>query len=243
MNIEKELKEAFENVSKDILVLTAGHNHVMDRIEALEIYCFGKISVYDKPTKECSDCSYNDAEFCNPPNNCVDKDMFKPREKPKDSELRIEWITDEFGCRNPINTNPKRVYNLKKEIERLKSENKARGISIVNQVEIIDDLNNQKKYLNIEIDAQQKEIDGLKSEKEPMEDRDLPFMLIVEKALKYLNGWRPGNAGIDNKNIIEILEGKSDPEAALKAHEDPYRDPPITKDDWEVRDENERKEP
>ena len=42
------------------------------------------------------------------------------KEKLKDSELRIEWITDKYGCRQPINTNPKRVFALKEENEQLK---------------------------------------------------------------------------------------------------------------------------
>ena len=42
-------------------------------------------------------------------------------EKPKDSE-RIEWISDEYGCRHPINTDPKKVFLLNKEIEQLKYE-------------------------------------------------------------------------------------------------------------------------
>ena len=44
------------------------------------------------------------------------------KEKLKDSELRIEWITDKYGCRQPINTNPKRVFALKEENEQLKKE-------------------------------------------------------------------------------------------------------------------------
>ena len=34
-----------------------------------------------------------------------------PNEEPKDSD-RIEWISDEYRCRHPINTNPKKVFSL-----------------------------------------------------------------------------------------------------------------------------------
>lgn len=28
---------------------------------------------------ECKDCKFNDAEYCQPPEECIDKDMFEER--------------------------------------------------------------------------------------------------------------------------------------------------------------------